>query len=137
MTVLFHPDGRSLTLEDTAWKRALDLALAAGWTPGRTLAPPPGIGARNEAWDGRHEPAAGQEVTRADAARFAAALAGSTGPEWVGVLARFAAKSGFLVCGAEDGKGAVTGSLLRLAEGLRFAAGIEETEKESVPVRVR
>lgn len=99
MTVLYDVTGRFLPLDGDSWSEALRVARDHGWSPRRTIEPAAPLGARpRELWNGAHEPAIGQQVTREDAAQLSGALARAEGPEWMARLAEFAARSGFLVC---------------------------------------
>lgn len=112
--MLYHVTGVCYSLPDTAWSQALEIARERGWNPSPTLPPPVPIASRGDReWHGRYEPAAGQEVSRKDAAAMATALGEIHTPDWLAGLARFAARGGFLICHVNE---SVAGSLLRMAE---------------------
>ena len=109
MTVLYQVSGACFPLLEDEWTEVLAAARAAGWVPKRTSAPPVnGKGGQVPPWDGSYEPARGQEVTRADAASLAAALARTGGGGWRSALAEFAARGGFIVCRGDSTLGEVS-----------------------------
>ena len=103
---LFDTSGRLLEITTELWATALNLAMANGWKPAGTTAPPrrwtpEGAVAGLTPWDGRYAEALGQCVTASDAGRFAQALARGVEREGNAQLARlagFGSAGGFLVC---------------------------------------
>jgi hypothetical protein len=103
---LFDTSGRLVEITAGLWATALNLAMANGWKPAGTTAPPrrwtpEGAIAGLSPWDGRYAKAMGQCVTASDAVRFPQALARGVECEGNAHLARlagFASAGGFLVC---------------------------------------
>lgn len=118
--VLLRPNGQGMVIDPIFWRRALVLARSHGWRPAGTLPPPEPWDAATPAWQGRYEPAAGQEVSRPDARSLADSLeraAAEGGHADLGELVAFCRASGFLLCPAPN----AIDSLLALAHhvGLR------------------
>lgn len=98
MVVLYHPNGRSLELDQELWRKALECARGQGWRATGTLAPPQTLGERGvERWDGGYEQPLGQEVVREDARRFGMALGLADRREF-DRLREFSLEAGFIVC---------------------------------------
>jgi hypothetical protein len=98
IVVLYNPLGRTLLLERGFWHTALFEALAMGWRPTGTVAPPRRLGIKTkDQWQGDYLELSGQEMTRNDALEFGLAL-GRTRKIEFDDLCAFSLASGFLIC---------------------------------------
>lgn len=122
---LIHPDGRAMAVHPLLWRRALQRAAAHGWRPAGTLPPPIRWDGAEPAWHGQYEPAAGQEVSRADARALGEALGRAAAEDESGDLLRelehFCRAGGFLLCPAPE----AMDSLIALAAHVRFGQPVQ------------
>jgi len=96
MISLLRP-GRSFLIDNLAWSSALVIAERHGWCPAGTMAPPVSISrSQLEKWTGGYLIAAGQEVLKEDAQRFAEALSKTRLQEFA-ALSEFCRTAGFVI----------------------------------------
>lgn len=122
---LIHPDGRAMAVHPIFWKRALQRAAAHGWRPAGTLPPPIRWDGTEPPWHGQYEPAAGQEVSRADARALGEALGRAAAEDESGALflelEQFCREGGFLLCPAPE----AADSLIALAAHVGFRQPVQ------------
>ena len=103
---LFDAVGRFVQVPAALWAKALGTAMAHGWRPAGTAAPPRHWGLNwqgnvQERWDGRYEAPLGQCVNAGDAQQLGRALGKAMEREVdldIGALASFSSRGSFIIC---------------------------------------